>query len=155
MLVRDEKKASSASAWYSSIALDESRFGIYALAAGNTKLEDVEASADRVIDALIRDGVTPEELERAKTGEVAALIYSSDSQQSLAHAYGWALATGRSVADVEARQERLKAVTREQVQTVAAKYLDRKRSVTGYLIPIASQLAKVQPGGMSDGGTFH
>ncbi len=134
-LVRDEKKASSASAFYSSIALDLGRFGVYAVAAGDTKLEDIEASMDRVIDEVIRNGVTPEELERAENGEIANLVYQSDSQQSLAHTYGWNLATGRTVADVESKQDRLKAVTREQVQAVAAKYLDRKRSVTGYLIP--------------------
>ncbi len=154
-LVRDEKKASSASAWYSGTALDSGRFGFYAIAAGDVKLEDIEASIDRVIDEVIRNGVTPEELERAKTGEIANLIYASDSQQSLAHTYGWNLATGRTVEDVESRRERLKAVTREQVQAVAAKYLDRKRSVTGYLIPLPSQFAKVQPRVGGDSGTFH
>ncbi|MGO9985778.1 MAG: M16 family metallopeptidase [Rhodomicrobium sp.] len=154
-LVRDEKKASSASAWYSGLALDSGRFGFYAVAAGDTKLEDIEASMDRVIDEVIRNGVTPEELERAKTGEIANLIYASDSQQSLAHTYGWNLATGRTVADVESRPERLKAVTSEQVQAVAAKYLDRKRSVTGYLIPVPSHLAKVQPRAGGETGTFH
>jgi zinc protease len=156
-LVRDEKKASSASAFYSGIALDMGRFGVYAVAAGDTKLEDIEASMDRVIDEVIRNGVTPEELERAKNGEIANLIYQSDSQQSLAHTYGWNLATGRTIADVESKPDRLKAVTREQVQAVAAKYLDRKRSVTGYLIPIPSQLAKVaphEPGGNGT-GTIH
>ncbi len=154
-LVRDEKKASSASAWYSGIALDTGRFGFYAIAAGDTKLEDIEASIDRVIGEVIRNGITQEELERARTGEIANLIYASDSQQSLAHTYGWNLATGRTIADIETRQDRLRAVTREQVQAVASKYLDRKRSVTGYLIPVASQLAKVQPHAASETGTFH
>ncbi len=153
-LVRDEKIASSTSAWYSGLALDTGRFGLYAVAAGDAKLEDIEASFDRVIDGIVKNGVTPEELERAKTAAIANLIYASDSQQSLAHTYGWALATGRTVEDVEARQQRLAAVTREQVQAVAAKYLDRNRSVTGYLIPVPSKLAKVQPH-VAEGGTFH
>jgi zinc protease len=154
-LVRDEKKASSASAWYGGLALDEGRFGFYAVAAGDTKLEDIEASVDKVIGDVIKNGVTPEELERAKTSEVANLIYASDSQQSLAHTYGWNLATGRSVEDVEARPERLKAVTAEDVQTVASKYLDRKRSVTGYLLPVPSQLAKVETHAVSTSGALH
>ena len=110
---------------------------------------------DRVIDEVIRNGVTPEELERAKTGEIANLIYASDSQQSLAHTYGWSLATGAPSRMSKPARNGLKAVTREQVQAVAAKYLDRKRSVTGYLIPIPSQLAKVQPHAGGEGGTFH
>jgi zinc protease len=153
-LVRDEKKASNTSAWFSGLGLDSGRFGVYAIAAGDTKLEDIEASVDRVIADVVSNGVKPEELERAKTSEIANLVYASDSQQSLAQTYGWNLATGRTVDDVESRSQRLKAVTAEAVQAVAAKYLDRKRSVTGYLIPIPSQLAKVQtaPG---DAGTFH
>jgi zinc protease len=154
-LVRDEKKASSASAWYSGLNLDTGSFGFYAIAAGDTKLEDIEASIDRVINDVIQNGVTDQELDRAKISEVANLIYSSDSQQSLAHAYGWNLATGRTVEDVEARADRLKSVTAKDVQSVASKYLERKRSVTGYLIPVPSQLAKVQASPISPGGTFH
>ena len=93
-LVRDEKIASSTSSWYSGLALDTGHFGVYALAAGDAKLEDIEASMDRVIDGIVKNGVTPEELERAKTAEIANLIYASDSQQSLAHSYGWALTYG-------------------------------------------------------------
>jgi zinc protease len=154
-LVRDEKKASSASAWYSGLNLDTGSFGFYAIAAGDTKLEDIEASIDRVINDVIQNGVTDQELDRAKISEVANLVYSSDSQQSLAHAYGWNLATGRTVEDVEARADRLKSVTAKDVQSVASKYLERKRSVTGYLIPVPSQLAKVQASPISPGGTFH
>jgi zinc protease len=154
-LVRDEKKASSASAWYGGLALDEGRFGFYAVAAGDTKLEDVEDAVDKVIGEVIQKGVTVEELERAKTSEIANLIYASDSQQSLAHTYGWNLAVGRTVEDVESRPERLKAVTREDVQAVAAKYLDRKRSVTGYLLPAPSKLAKVDTHAVSSTGAFH
>ncbi len=143
-LVRDEKKAANASAWYTGLALDNGRLGFYAVAAGDAKLEDIEASLDKIVKDVSGHGVTQEELDRAKTGEIASLIYSSDSQQSLAHTYGWNLAVGRSIEDVETRQDRLKAVTREAVQAVARKYLDRKRSVTGYLVPETSQLAQVQ-----------
>jgi zinc protease len=154
-LVRDEKKASSASAWYGGLALDTGRLGFYAVAAADAKLEDIEASVDKVIEGVIRNGVTEEELERAKTTEIANLIYASDSQQSLAQTYGWNLATGRTVEDVEARPDRLKAVTAKDVQAVAAKYLDRKRSVTGYLVPLPSQLAKVETRPVSESAAFH
>jgi zinc protease len=59
------------------------------------------------------------------------------------------------VDDVEARPERLKAVTREDVQAVAAKYLDRKRSVTGYLLSVPSQLATVESRPVSQNAAFH
>jgi zinc protease len=154
-LVRDEKKASNASGWYSGLGLDYGRFGFYAIAAGDTKLEDIESSLDAVIKKVIEEGVTEEELQRAKTSEIANLVYASDSQQSLAQTYGWSLATGRSIEDVEKREERIRAVTRDDVKAAAEKYLDPKRSVTGYLIPVPSQLAKVQLRPATDGATFH
>ena len=154
-LVRDEKKAASASAWYGGLALDSGRLVVYAVAAGDTKLEDIETSMDRVLGDVAANGVTQEELDRAKTGEIANLIYASDSQQSLAQTYGWNLATGRTVEDVEERAERLKAVTLADVQSAAAKYLTRQRSVTGYLIPIPSRMAKVQVDLGSEAGAFH
>jgi zinc protease len=84
------------------------------------------------------------------------MIYASDSQQSLAHTYGWGLATGQTIDDIETREKKLRAVTREDVKAVAAKYLERKRSVTGYLIPVPSQGQKVtqQPVSTPAGGTF-
>lgn len=141
-LVREEKKAATASAWFSGLALDLGRFGIYAVAAGENKLDEIEVSVDAAIADVIEHGVTAEELERAKNTEIANLIYASDSQQSLAQTYGWSLATGRNIQDVETREEKLKSVSAEDVKAVAAKYLHKKRSVTGYLVPLPSSAPK-------------
>ncbi len=143
-LVKEEKKATNASGWYGGLGIDYGRLGFYAISAGDTPLEDVEASLDAVIKEVIEKGVTEEELERAKSAVIADLIYDADSQSNLARTYGWHLATGRTVEDVEKRPDRLAAVTREDIQAVAKKYLDPKRSVTGYLIPIPSEVAKVE-----------
>ena len=53
----------------------------------------------------------------------------------MARHYGWRLATGMTVADVEAWPERLKQVTVEDIRDVARKYLVDKNSVTGILVP--------------------
>ncbi len=52
-----------------------------------------------------------------------------------ASAIGAALVIGRSLADVEAWPERIAAVTRAQVEDVARRVLDVRRSVTGILLP--------------------
>jgi zinc protease len=54
----------------------------------------------------------------------------------MARHYGWRLATGMTVADVEAWPDRLKRVTVEDIRAVARKYLVDNNSVTGYLLPI-------------------
>lgn len=144
VLVKEERKATNAGGWYGGLGIDYGRLGFYAIAAGDTKLEDLEASLDAVLEQVIKEGVSAEELERAKNAVIADLIYDADSQSSLARTYGWNLAVGRTLEDVEQRAERLAAVTREDIQAAAKKYLDPKRSVTGYLIPVPSQVAKVR-----------
>jgi zinc protease len=53
----------------------------------------------------------------------------------MARHYGWRLATGMTIEDVEAWPERLKKVTVDDIKAVARKYLVDKNSVTGYLLP--------------------
>lgn len=143
-LVKEQKKATNASGWFGGLGLDHGRLGFYAIAAGDTPLEEVEAAMDEVLEDVIKNGVTDAELERAKNAVIADLIYDADSQSNLARTYGWNLAVGRTIEDVEKRPERLAAVTREDIQAAAKKYLDPNRSVTGFLIPVQSQVAKAQ-----------
>ena len=70
-----------------------------------------------------------------------AAIYAQDDQMTLAKFFGTALATGRSLADVEDWLNRIDAVTADQVVAAAKSYLDVRRSVTGYLVGAASETA--------------
>jgi len=90
---------------------------------------------------LVKDGVTAEELDRAKTRLIADAVYAQDNQSTLARWYGAALTTGSTVADVLAWPDRIRAVDAERVRAVARAYLDRVRSVTGYLV---KELPKVE-----------
>jgi zinc protease len=90
---------------------------------------------DRVLADLRQNGVTEAELERAKKNELADFVYQSDSQSSLARRYGWGLIVGRSLKDIDGWPDAIRRVTREEVQKVAAKYFDPRRSVTGTLLP--------------------
>jgi zinc protease len=134
-LVIEEKKAASAAGWYGAVARDSGRFGVYAVAAGDEKLDAIEASMDTVIDGIRQNGVTEKELDRARNTIIADLVYETDNVGALARIYGWSLATGLKIEDVESEADRLAAVTVDDVKAAARKYLDQKRSVTGYLIP--------------------
>lgn len=141
-LVVEERKASSAGAWYSGEGLDSGRIGLYAVAGGSdATLESIEASVDAVLAEIREKGVTAAELERARNSEIANLVYTQDSQSNQARTYGWALVTGRTIADVKERAKRLEALTLADIQDVAQKYFDPKRSVTGLLIPVNKALA--------------
>lgn len=133
-LVVDKNVAVSAGAWYDSTAFDMSKFGVYGVPGPNTTLPEFEAATDAVIADLVAKGVTPEELERAKTKLIADAVYAHDNQATMARWYGSALTTGWTVEDVQRWPDRIRKVTAAEVQDAARHWLDKRRSVTGFLI---------------------
>jgi zinc protease len=133
-LVMEQRVATSTGAWYQGTSLDDSRFGVTGTPAAGVTLEKVESAIDAVIADFLDKGPTADELERSKSRMIADYIYAQDNQATLARMYGAALTTGSTVEDVLARPERLRAVTAEQVRDVARRYLDKRHSVTGYLV---------------------
>ncbi|WP_244522961.1 pitrilysin family protein [Devosia sp. YR412] len=127
--------ASAAGASYDGGAYDPASFTLYGMPQGEHTLADVEAAVSEQVARLIKDGVTAEELEAAKMRYVRSLIFARDEQDSMANIYGNRLANDGTIADIDAWSDRIKAVTPEQVQAVAQKYLDPKIAVTGYLLP--------------------
>src|SRR3954451_16619788 len=133
-LVVERPLAISADASYQGTALDDSQFSLSVSPKPGVEFAEVERSIDAVISTLAQNTVRAEDLERVKTQLIAAAIYAQDNQASLARWYGAALTTGLSVDDVRSWPDRIRAVTAEQVRAAAQKWLDNKRSVTGYLI---------------------
>ena len=134
-LVVDQAIAAGVGAYNSSTALKEGQFGVYGTPRGTADIARIETSIDAEIAKILKDGITPAELERAKNRVRKAVIYERDSQTALARRYGAAISTGRTIADVDSYPERIEAVTVDSVNAVARKYLQPKRSVTGYLLP--------------------
>ncbi|HET8972810.1 MAG TPA: pitrilysin family protein, partial [Pseudolabrys sp.] len=133
-LVVDKQMAVMASAWYDANAFDLSKFGVVGGPRPGVTLQQVESEIDAVIAQIVDKGVTPEELERTKTRLIADAVYAQDNQATMARWYGAALSTGSTVNDVRSWTDRIRAVTAEQVQAAAKQWLEKQRSVTGYLI---------------------
>jgi zinc protease len=133
-LVLDKGIALGASAYYSGTALDYGKFDVYGSPKPGVSLRDVEAGIDAVLADVIDHGVTADELDRAKTRLIADAVYAEDNQATLARWYGSALATGQTVEEVTSWPNRIRAVTADDVQQAARTWLDRRRSVTGYLV---------------------
>ena len=134
-LVIEQKVAVAAGAYYWGQALDDSRFFLYGMPAEGVTLEQLDAAMDDVIAALIASGIDESDLARAKTRLVADAIYSRDNQTELARWYGIALTTGLSVEDIQHWPDRVEALTAADVQAAALRWLDRRKSVTGFLLP--------------------
>jgi zinc protease len=133
-LVVQRRIALNAGAWYEGTALDDTQFGIVARPRNNVTLPQLEQAIDQVLADFIKNGVTADELQRAKTKMIADSVFAQDSQARLARWYGTALMTGSTVKDVQAWPDRIAAVTAEAVQAAAKKWLQPERSVTGYLV---------------------
>ncbi len=138
----DKPVAVMAAASYDSSALDMAKFSVYGSPRPGVTLQQFEAETDAVIADVIAKGVSADELERAKSRLIADAIYAQDNQATMARWYGAALMTGASVQDVQRWPDRIRAVTAAEVQDAARKWLDKKRSVTGFLIKDTSPQAE-------------
>ncbi len=133
-LVIDHPLAVGASAGYQGTSLDPSQFTITAAPRPGVDFAQVEEAIDNVIAKVAESPASSEDLERVKTQLIAEAIYAQDNQATMARWYGGALTTGLSIDDIRSWPDRIRAVTAEQVRAAAQKWLDKKRSVTGYLI---------------------
>ncbi|MGH6834273.1 MAG: M16 family metallopeptidase [Methylocella sp.] len=135
-LVMDGKLAVAAGAQYQGTAVDDTRFYVFAVPATGVGLATIDAAVDAVI-ARVAQGVQEADVKRAKNRLVAEAVYAQDNQATLAHWYGASLAAGLCLEDVAHWPERIEAVTSDDVKK-AALWLDKRRSVTGFLLPAES-----------------
>ncbi|MER9406079.1 insulinase family protein [Mesorhizobium caraganae] len=134
-LVVKQGIASGTGAFFQGTMLDATNFTVYGAPRGDAKLSDVEAAVDAEIARIVKDGVTADELEKAKARYIRALIFARDKQDEMANLYGAELATGGNVKDIEEWPDRIRKVTADEIKAVAARYLLLDRSTTGYLLP--------------------
>src|SRR5262249_47190886 len=79
-LVVERGIAVSAGSWYGGTSYDATRFGVSATPRPGVALEDLEAAVDAVIAEVATNGITEQELTRAKSRLIADTIYSWDDQ---------------------------------------------------------------------------
>jgi zinc protease len=144
-LVIDQKLATSAGAYYRGSALDLATFRIYASPRPGVTLDELEAAVEAELERLKEEPITAREVERATRRLVAEATYAQDSLSTAVRSFGAALATGRTVEDVEAWPERIGAVTAEQVKAAAAHVFRPETSVTGRLLPAPVSVAATSP----------
>ncbi|HJQ58870.1 MAG TPA: pitrilysin family protein [Vineibacter sp.] len=134
-LVLDGKVALGASAGYSAQSLGWGTFGIGVSPSPGRGMDETGVAAQAVVDQLLRDGVSDEEVARSKRRLLAAAIYARDALSTGPRIYGSTLTTGGALADVEQWPARIGAVTAAQVLEAARAVFDEKRSVTSLLLP--------------------
>jgi zinc protease len=134
-LVVKSDAAAGTGAYYDGTALDETSFTVYGSPRDAEGLARLETAINAEVTRIQKDGVTEDELQKAKNRLVRSMIFAQDSPSSMANMYGSALTTGSTVKDVQAWPDKIKAVTAAQVQAAAVKYLKPQQSVSAYLLP--------------------
>lgn len=134
-LILGDGIATSAGAEYSPFGLEPGTFELAVVPKPGVPPAAVEAKVEKLLADVVAEGVTEGELERAKIGYRASAIYERDSIGGTARLFGAALATGLSIADVEAWPERVAAVSLAEVNDAARYIFDIRKSVTGVLLP--------------------
>jgi predicted Zn-dependent peptidase len=130
LLVRDKEMAVSVSAfsraqWYAGAF----QFSAVPRLDKNVKPEDLEREIWAEIGRIQEEGVTPEEIQKAKNRSEAMFIRSLDSAMGLASRVGRA-ELKRGWRSILTDLEDLKKVTNEDIKRVAAEYFVKDNSLT-------------------------
>lgn len=135
-LVRESKLAIDASAGYDLMARGrQSIFALDATPSEGKTVADVEAALIQQIENIKESGVTAEELDRVKAGVIAADVYKRDSMFYQGMQIGTIETIGFPWKILEDYPNKLRAVTPEQVQAVAKKYLLKDNLTVATLDP--------------------
>jgi len=99
-----------------------------------TALEAVESVAMAEIDRVAQEGITAEELDKARSQLRARLVFENDSVTNIAHQLGF-FETVASVDLYLGVGDRIRQVTRDQVAEVAASVLRPTNRTVGWFQP--------------------
>jgi zinc protease len=122
-LVRERRIATSAGAEYELVSRGPGMVFLDAAAAQGHSGSELEAALREIAAQIASQGVSAEELQRAKVQLLAQLMFRRDSFFAQAMEIGEFESSGLSFRDTDRIPERIKAVSAEQVKSVAAKYL--------------------------------
>ncbi len=141
-LVRQRSIATSANAFYDLESRASGLFYLEATPTPRTSLKGLQKVLYGEIEALRKELVRPDELARVKRQLVANETYSRDSVFFQAMQIGKLETIGYGHEYLDTYLDRIQAVTPEQIQAVARKYLQPQRSTLVRLHPQPSQSAE-------------
>jgi zinc protease len=123
ILVRERGLATSAEADYELISRGPGMLFLDAAAAKGRSASELEGGIREIVARVAADGLSPEELERAKVQRLSQVVFRRDSFFAQALELGELESVGLSFRDADRIAERFKAITLEQVRAAAARYL--------------------------------
>ncbi|MBD3344985.1 MAG: hypothetical protein GF401_07980 [Chitinivibrionales bacterium] len=107
------------------------QFGIFSIATStqNTKVKDVLHTILEAYDKLSRDGVTEEELEKAKQFAVGNMAFQLEGIGNITEKLLWLRFYGRKQAYIENFADRITQLNTEKINAVISKHLSYKNFI--------------------------
>lgn len=136
-LVRGKQLVSSIGASYDLYAKHNSMFVFSAVPAEEKTVEEIESAIIEEIESIKKSAPEQKELDRVIAQVVASSVYEQDSSFYRAMQIGILETVGLGWKTKDEYVEQIKAVTAEQVQMVAKKYLVDKYLTTAVLEPLS------------------
>jgi zinc protease len=134
-LVRDLKISVGAGAYYDASSYDPSTFVVYGTPSAETSLDDLESAIWKILQDVLDNGVTAEELALAKKRMLADAIYARDSVSGAANIFGAALTSGEKIENIVNWPRQIADVKLSEVNAAAGQIFVEKSSVVGKLLP--------------------
>jgi zinc protease len=142
-LVRGQQIAASAGAGYDLYDRAETLLLLDGVPANGHTVAELEAALREQIRRLREEPVSAEELARVKAQVIASQVFEQDSVFYQAMQIGQLESIGLDWTIKDAYLERIKAISSEQVQAVARKYLIEDTLTVGVLEPLPMDAAAV------------
>lgn len=134
-LVREQRIAISAGASYDGIARGPEFFFLSGTPAEGRGATDMEQALRGEMARIVEEGVTEEELNRARAQAIASEVYQRDSMMFQARVIGVLEMSGFSHRTLDVQMRKLREVTPAQVREVARKYFRDDALTIAYLDP--------------------
>lgn len=126
--------ATYVASFYRGVSLDDTTFNLIVVPQEGVSLQEAEDAMDAALAKFMETGVDPDQVARIKFQLRAQQVYARDDVDSIGNRYGQGLTTGLTVEDIQAWPDVLQAVTEADIMRVARDVLDRRSSVTGWLM---------------------
>lgn len=135
VLVRDQQLASEIGVSYDLYSRLPGIFEVDAIPSSKQNIQQLKQAILKQIQLLQTKPVSLDELKRAKIQLIAKSVFSKDSMLNQAMQLGRFEVIGLSPQELSHYVEAIKAVTPQEIQTVAQKYLIPERQTTAILEP--------------------
>lgn len=134
-LIRGKQMALEIGTYYSLISRQPQMWTVSAMPAANVQAAELRRAIEAEIADIAANGVSEEELERARVRERSATIYSRDNIENQASLIGTLETNGFAYNDEDEIRRRLQAVSAADIQAAAQLLTDPRRAVYLQLNP--------------------